>query len=551
MTGATVDAMFEAERAVAAAATQGLPVNLRGSVEQRSVRAIWLSALLRDPIGPPSVTIENAFVAGHLDLSYAEVPRAVAMLRCEFDTAPCLIDTHLRCLRMSGSVVPGFNAAGVRVDGRLELNERFRCDGALNLEGAHVAGDLRLSNGYFFSPDDPFEQADLPDEHAGFRAVLASRLRVDGSCFCRGARVRGQFRMIGAHIGGLLSFAAASLDHRRTAVVLHGERIDVGESVFLYERFSSAGRIILLNARIAGGLDLHEACFAADGKACLQLNRIMVGRNLNLRAAVVDGGLSVEWANVGGLLRVEKTSFRNGSKIDAAHLCAASLKLDLTTSGDNDSLAAPHPASLPQQLDLTYAQLRTIDIDTRMLPTRLLLNQMTYDAISIEPGASPRQWRHLLDRDDDVHSSGQPYEMLSARLRASGDASTADGIAIAGLRKRRKRLPWPSRVLGVIQDLTVAYGYRTWYALVWLTAATLALSVVFAHWRPTANGEVPAFQPVVYSLDLLVPIIDFKQADGFDAEGWRRWVAWAAIIAGWVLTTAVVSGVTRHITRRG
>ena len=106
-------------------------------------------------------------------------------------------------------------------------------------------------------------------------------------------------------------------------------------------------------------------------------------------------------------------------------------------------------------------------------------------------------------------------------------------------------------MLGLALDFTVGYGYRVWLAAVWLCAFLVAGTIVFTVWpaQPSGTGHIPPFQPFVFSLNLLLPIVNLGQTDNWQAQGALRWFAWALILVGWGLTTAVAAGVTRVLNR--
>jgi hypothetical protein len=52
---------------------------------------------------------------------------------------------------------------------------------------------------------------------------------------------------------------------------------------------------------------------------------------------------------------------------------------------------------------------------------------------------------------------------------------------------------------------------------------------------------------VIYTLDLLLPIIDLGQERAFQPVGW---LAYVLILAGWLLATTIAAGLTRSL-RRG
>jgi hypothetical protein len=55
---------------------------------------------------------------------------------------------------------------------------------------------------------------------------------------------------------------------------------------------------------------------------------------------------------------------------------------------------------------------------------------------------------------------------------------------------------------------------------------------------------------VFFTLDLLLPVISFGQEGAFAPDGWYRTLSYALVIAGWILATTVVAGMTRTISRQ-
>jgi hypothetical protein len=77
-------------------------------------------------------------------------------------------------------------------------------------------------------------------------------------------------------------------------------------------------------------------------------------------------------------------------------------------------------------------------------------------------------------------------------------------------------------------------------------------SVVFAAHTPVPNkkGEGAPFNPVAYALDLMMPFGGLGQRDGWHwDEGTVQGLAYGLIAVGWILTTTVVAGVTRTLSR--
>jgi hypothetical protein len=99
-----------------------------------------------------------------------------------------------------------------------------------------------------------------------------------------------------------------------------------------------------------------------------------------------------------------------------------------------------------------------------------------------------------------------------------------------------------------VQDCTVGYGYRPWYAVLWLIALLTVGTVVFTLGQPPPlDSSHPAFVPVIYTL--LLPVVDFGQQDEFSPHGLQAWLAYSLIAAGWILATTIAAGITRALRR--
>jgi hypothetical protein len=95
----------------------------------------------------------------------------------------------------------------------------------------------------------------------------------------------------------------------------------------------------------------------------------------------------------------------------------------------------------------------------------------------------------------------------------------------------------------------VGYGYRAWLALVWLAVLVAVGCFAFdraypEHFR-AADGDAvtPKFQSLLYTLDLVLPVVNLHQRDAWIAEGPAQ-LGVLLIIAGWVLASVLLAVVT-------
>jgi hypothetical protein len=118
---------------------------------------------------------------------------------------------------------------------------------------------------------------------------------------------------------------------------------------------------------------------------------------------------------------------------------------------------------------------------------------------------------------------------------------------------RRSELGWPGKTWNSLLYITVGYGYRNWLAGAWIGVLLVAGSVIFASAYPAhmhrATPVAPSFQPVIYTLDVLLPIVNLGQQQAWVPQGLALACSWLLTGAGWILTTAVVAGLTNALKR--
>ena len=60
----------------------------------------------------------------------------------------------------------------------------------------------------------------------------------------------------------------------------------------------------------------------------------------------------------------------------------------------------------------------------------------------------------------------------------------------------------------------------------------------------------PAFNPLIYTLDLVLPLVDLGQRSAYDPQGAQRWLAYLLIAVGWIFATTIASGIARVLRRQ-
>jgi hypothetical protein len=178
----------------------------------------------------------------------------------------------------------------------------------------------------------------------------------------------------------------------------------------------------------------------------------------------------------------------------------------------------------------------------------LRLDGLTYQAL--EPLLTAGQRLQWLSRDPNGHQP-QPYEQLAAHYNSLGQLAQGRNVLYARERIQRQGKGLVARTWSTLQDITVGYGYRPRRALGWICLLLMTGSIVFsvAPPPPLQAGSAPHFNGIIYTLDLLLPVVNLGQKYAFNPGGAEQWLSYFLIAAGWTLATTVAAGAARILQR--
>jgi hypothetical protein len=500
------------------------------------------------------LTFWSSVVDGVLRLDHAKVTGQVS-----------LRETRIGAARIFVDAVPAF---GLSVDGGVEF-AGMTANGMVSIQVAKITGSVDLSRSRLINPDG--------------RAFSADSAQIGGHLDCHGMVAEGEVALHNARIAASVSFDGATLSNPG-AVAVNLDRATIG--VCHGAGLTAAGRFSFIGAHIASGLDLAGACIdgtgersiAGDGAVVdgmlelselrargeLSLRSIRVGRAVMmigaelendgdiacrlsgaeiagdvicLRTSVV-GGLRMTGGKIAGRLNLEQVHIVNegGPAISARALQAGQL-----------SLAPAEP--IRGLVDFGHARIEVYRDDPGGWPDELSIDGMTYQAL--EPRLPARDRLRWLAADP-AGPQSQPYEHLAAHYVQIGQPEEARTVWYIREREQRREAAKLAKLWGVVQDVMLGYGYRPWRALAWLGLLLIIGSVTFDLQRPPAiqTGPAPHFNPVIYTLDLLLPLVDLGQKHAFNPSGAGQWLSYLLVAAGWVLVTTVAAAAAR-VLRRG
>ena len=540
-----------------------------------------------------SLSLDRATVVGELRLRRAVVGRdpAEIALSAEGMNVEGLVDLSdgfagtgpvvLRGSRISGSLdmtdssltavgAPALRADNTIIGGRFS-GTRMKAAGEVRLSNSRVAGWLSLVGAQLHNPGDV--------------ALGGGGLRVEGGVWCGAPfAARGQIRLIGARFAGNLSLAGADLsDPGGDALNLDRTTLSDVDATGLRVADS---RMTMRNAHITGRMSLASAHLGAGiGKTALSATGVTVAGSLDMRNLSAQGTLTLRTCTISERLLLSHAVLDNGSGI-AVRLSRARIAADMFCGGmtvrgtlrlsgatvgshvlltdvvlsnpgevalDAESLSAGSLTLRPREriegrVLLHSAHLTRLLDDPERWPDELVLDGCTYG--DLEPRLPARERLRWLDREPDGFQS-QPYEQLAAWYTGNGQPGEARRVLHAKERRVRSTKPVSGRIWGLLQDVTVAYGYQPWRAVLWLLGLLAAGSITYSVSPPPAldPAHAPHFNAVVYALDLLLPVVDLGQKHAYNPAGAEQWLSYALIAAGWILVTTIAAGAARTLNR--
>lgn len=520
-----------------------------------------------------------------------------AVARGTFDLSGARIDGALICIGATFHRPTGvaFDAHGAKVGQSVYLNQTY-CVGVVGLSEAEIAGFLQLSYATLCNPSYVALHAEGL-EVVG--TVIATSLLCHGQCILSLAKLgsarflgaafinpdpkrfalqafnlsvrhdllcagyldgqrtvvfttRGAVDLAGATIGGNVELGSARLDGGTTKsakLAFGGHGMTVGHDVRCDPPLRAEGEFRLVNARVRGDVDLSGARLEhPEGKA------------LNAEGATVDGDLllgppddgthgvhatgrvDLTGSRIGGHLSFAEVSFgtHDGTSLDFAYAQATTFRL----------LPATKPPGLVNLVNTKVDRLRE---DPAKWADTVRLRGFQYELLDNDTAGVRNRLRHWVASDEDAGYQPGVYDQLAAAYRRAGRIQAARQVGLAKQRRRRGELNWLGKTLNVAFAMTVGYGYRTWLAALWLVVMLAGGWLVYtltypAHLRP-ASDEPPQFEPLAYAFDVLIPVVDLGQQQAWLAEGPALVCSWLLILGGWVLTTAVVAGLTNALRR--
>ncbi|MGH3392508.1 MAG: hypothetical protein ACRDOO_26870 [Actinomadura sp.] len=427
--------------------------------------------------------------------------------------------------------VAGLRLMGARISGRLDL-WFGAVEHAVRLRACHFEQRPILYGA-------EIRQLNLSESY--LPGLDAATIRIGGVLRITDCRVRGSIQLGGAKIDGAFFLDRAHLSdgdldgNGERDPVLQLNHATVGDDVW-GPGLVAHGQVRLTGATVSGTVNLNDARLSDPGGTALGLEIVTIGADLHAMRLRADGRLNLRGARIPGQLNLTYARLSNpgGMALRASGCVAGEFWL---------REAAP----IEGTVNLRRSQFELLHAAPDVWPGPARLDELTYTALA--PHLPAEQRLPLLERDEDGYVP-YAYEQLTAAYRRIGDDAAARTVQLAKQRRHRRTLPWYAKLWGYLQDATVGYGFRPMRAAAWLLALQLLGTTAYGLHHPQPLNEAPGFNPVFYTLDLLLPIIDFGQERAYTPHGWYQWLSYLLIATGWILATTIAAGVTRAISRQ-
>lgn len=466
---------------------------------KNEVRADLIAWVCTDNAASAHVTgkgirINGARIVGRLVLEWAKLSLQVQMEDCVFMNPVNLSFCHLRALSLRNSEIKELLADGLKSDDDVLLNEGFKAHGQVSLVRATIGGTLNCSSG-------TFANTGVNDNYA-----------------------------------------------------LNAQSAKINGSVYLSGEFHADAQVDLSGATIGGNLDCTNGQFA---KGVTNSEYA-----LNAESATINGSVSLtEGFGANGPVRF------SGANVEHAFLLR-NIKYYESAS-----------------FDLRFMKASTLLNEQKSWPRegRLFLDGLVYEELDDQASPPAKIQVKWLQRQSQSEFIAQPYEQLAAVLRRMGREEEAVNVLIAKNDDHGRHPEGPLEWLWYsLFGKLIGYGYRPANALnlslLVISMGTLIFGAGYRRSLVTPRDDrayvivdggahqlsenYPRFNPFIYSLETFVPLVKLEVEQYWIPNANRgveirvrefmlpkngavlRWYLWFHIIAGWILTTLWVGGLT-------
>ncbi|SYZ72746.1 conserved hypothetical protein [Candidatus Zixiibacteriota bacterium] len=477
-------------------------------------RINWIckNAAAREFITHIGVCIIGARIEEKLDLEFLTLPFPLLFHQCFIKEDINLFSLETKTINFGGSFVKAITADGLIVHGDLTMNNGFKSNGEVRLLGASIENDLNCQSGSF----------NANNTHA----LSADGIKVQGSVFMDKCTVYGgEAEFLGAEVGGNIGCEKAKFFNEE-GIALNIGGAKVKGSVHLRNGFEARGEVRLVGADICNSLECNGGIFHNNNGYAICADVCRIGGNAYLRNDFSAAGkVSFATAIINRIF--------SWSKVKAPEKCI---------------------------LDLRNTKIGFLWDDKESWPGKgnLLIDGLKYDGLDVHAPKDAKNRIEWLHRQPDDNFYAQPFEQLASVLEKGGYAKDAERIRIQKNMDLVKsgKVPLISKLGNYFFRYTICYGYRVWPVFVYMASIIAVGWILFgiaANEKMIASSQAapPPFSALVYSIDEFIPLVNLHIGENYFPDcGFLYGYLCIHILLGWILTSLLIAGLTRHIRKK-
>ncbi|MEV9593187.1 hypothetical protein AB0W31_02085 [Aliarcobacter butzleri] len=498
----------------------------------------------------------GVFVSGEFNFSFCSTDLLFLFVNSIFEKKINISDSKIKFLNLQGTKVLSIDGQRLVCESQVFLRDGFESRGEVNFHSAQISGDLDCSNGKFYNENG--------------NALNCEKSKIDGSIsFNNGFEAKGNINLSLSQIYYNLDCSYGKFYNKNKYVFLCNNT-KINGSVF-FRKSEFYGEINFISAQIGSNFECINSKFNNEKLFSINCNKALINGSFYLWVVDIKGNINFDSLNIANTLNI--------------------IELDITGN-----------------LMLNSSIIKEIIINDNFWEKEnlkeLFLDGLEYKHLS---GNDLNSFTFISLFKKMSEFKPQPYKQLAKVLRNMGHHEDANNIMIEYndiITSKSKN--WFIKILKKIYGFTAGYGYKPLRVLgtmfiVWLFCSLFYWNAskvaVFAPTNPLVfqkkdsyicnvnsngtplldffnyskynssnnwilnenlEGEYTTFNPFLYSLDVILPIVDLEvekdwgqyvSSNNGTLNDFTRWLMWFEILFGWtysLILVAILSGLAKN-----
>ena len=272
----------------------------QNTIRPEFIRFLALGGDENAPVHEVGVRVYGAWIDGNLDFQFCDLPHPLCLDWCALCGDLNLSRAHARTLRLNGSIVGEIIGDGFQCDAGLFMKRGFYARSGVRLPNARIGGELNCSGGYFQGRDGISLFCDGIKVDGSVVLAWEEwngklfRFNSDGPVHFNGAEITGNLDCDGGRFDGKAGFSLACDGAEiKGNLFLRIANKDIGPirvgapGQFLY--FEATSTVRFVGSRIGGDFDCLGAKFNSLNGHALICDEAAIGGRLLIRESPQAG----------------------------------------------------------------------------------------------------------------------------------------------------------------------------------------------------------------------------------------------------------------------